>query len=223
MLSLNPRTDLPQFIFDDKFWIPSICQKYDRFLKAKEYPIDDIREVVAESLKSWEIPGLSQNLITQPQFTGDGDLPNDVNIPGYENKRNAQGKTLTLTFRMTDGLINWSCLFEHFWAKLNVEKKLVYSDFPVITRNMYGSKMFTMIFKGAIFESIDGFGVDYSNFDRSYKEFTCTWQLDKFEIDFVPPFQDVKGYDDKSNSVFDIDYDHSEPYICPTPKPSLPK
>lgn len=220
MLSLNPRTDLPHFIFDDNFWIPKICQKYDLLLESKEYPIDDIREVVAESLKSWEIPGLTQEVIKQKQYTGDL-RPNDVNYPAYENKQSATGKTLVLTFRMNDAMINWSCLFEHMWAKLDNDKKLVTSTFPVIVRNQMGLPIFNMVFKDALFTGIEGFGVDYTNFDRSYKEFTCTWELDKFLIDFTPPHQNVKGYNPVTGTTSIIDYNRDEPDVDKPCKPSL--
>lgn len=222
MLSLNPRVDLGQLIFDDKFWIPEICDKYNQFLASRNFPIIDIREVVMESLKTWEIPGLSQTLIKQQQFTGDGTQPSDVNFPDYQNKTAAQGKTLNVTFRMTDAMLNWCCMFEHMMAKLNNDKVLVASNFNVLVRNAYGFGIFSMVFKNCIMTSCDGFGIDYQNFDRSYRDFTCTWEMDKFDIDFTPPRQDTIGYNPETSETFQIPYDHSKPDIKKPCKPSLP-
>lgn len=221
MISLNPRTDLARFLFDDKFWIPAITDKYNQFLNSKAYPMNDIRDVVAESIKSWEIPGLGQTILKQPQFTGDGNQPNDTGTPSYENKIMAQEKELTLTFRMTDGMMNWMCLFEHAWAKLDNPKALVVSNFPIIIYNMYGQPIFNMVFENAIFKSIQGFGVDYQNFDRSMREFTCVWELDKFKVDFTPTRPDVKGYNPATNSTFEIPYTHDEVDVVNPPRPSL--
>lgn len=223
MLSLNPRIDLGQLIFDDKFWIPELCDKYNQFLESKAYPIPDIRSVVMESLQTWEIPGLSQSVIKQPQFTGDGNMPQDVNFPDVQNKITAQGKTLTMTFRMDDAYINWCCMFEHMTAKLNNDKSLVASNFNVLVRNTQGYPIFTMVFTNCIFTGIDGMGIDYQNYDRSFNKFTCTWEMDKFEIDFTPPRQNVKGYDSTSGSTYDIDYNHGKPDIKKPCKPSLPQ
>lgn len=221
MISLNPRTDLAEFLFPDDFWIEAICKKYNQFLKSKEYPIDTIQEVVQESIKTWEVPGLGTQVIKQLQQTGDGNKPNDTNTPSYENRIMAQEKTLTVVFRMTDGNLNWMCLFEHMWAKLDSPKKDVVSTIPIIIRNMYGLPMFNMIFQNALMTGITGFGVDYQNFDRALKEFTCTWELDKFKVDFTPPRQNVKGYDAQKGTTFEIPYDHDEVLVKPPVRPSL--
>lgn len=220
MLSLNPRTDLAEFIFDDKFWVPSICKKYDDHLKSKNYPIDDIREMVAESLKTFEIPGMSSGVTKQLQFV-DG-RPIETNTPDNVNKLQALGKTLQLTFRHTDGYMTYWCLWEHMNAKLDKDKALVVSDFPMIVRNMYGQKMLHVIYKNALCTGIDGLLIDYQNFERSAKEFTMTWELDRWSVEFTPPRQAVKGYNPESNSTFDLT-DNSTPDdpIPNPPRPSL--
>lgn len=120
MYSNNPRNDKFSVVFSDDFFIPEICEKYNKILKKSKYPIDNIQDILLESIQGFETNDHVNNLVEQSIKTNSNGSTS-VSPPTQTDTQNlALNKVVTIIFRHLDGNLNYNFLQELFYKRVEV-------------------------------------------------------------------------------------------------------
>lgn len=182
---LNPRQDLFKFFFPSTVFDDKIIDKYNDFLNQYPYTIDNIVDVINESIQEIELPQFGYQPIEQ--LSG-GNPPQNWYHRSNENIQNLIEKTFTVSMRHGEGYLTYFCMLEHFFKYYSFgEKTPDLGNFPIQTLLADGQIVTTVVFEDVLFTGISGLPLSYSNEDRTFKNFDLTFQYSKLHTTFSIP------------------------------------
>lgn len=200
MLSNNPRADKFSLKLPKTFFKEDIIGKYNRYLSLKNSYFVDIANVVNESIQKIDIPGLSQELITQNTATSAGvGAVGSQDVTHYQDNRPLEeiieNNVLTVTFRHLDSYINYFFLMETFYQMyLSSDSSYTRFDLPVIVYSTENHPQFVALFSKCLFKSISNLNLAYDSVGRDFKDFQCEFQYSDFQVLFELPQGIAKAY-----------------------------
>lgn len=185
---LNPRQDLFSVFLTDQFFEDSIISKYNDFLKQYPYTIDNMSDVINESIQEIELPAFGYQPIEQNSTSGYSALLNYLRP--NENIQNLFEKTFTISFRHTEGYLTYFCMLEHFFQFYDFttgQSKKDLGTLPLQTLLPDGQIVSTINFERVLLTGISGLPLSYSNEDRSFRTFDLTFQYSTLSTSFNVP------------------------------------
>lgn len=193
MLSNNPRQDLFVFRIQPEFFDADIVKKYDALLRQYDMTFDTIESVINESIQGVTFPGFEFTPIEQVQQRNDYS-----SSPEYfrqnENIQSIVQKTITVTFRHVNGYLSYFCLLEHFFKLYSFpETKRHLGTWPIQILDLYGNVVYTLNMKRMLFTGISDLALSYTNTDRSFISFECTFYYSEFDTVFSLPELNLKS------------------------------
>lgn len=202
MLSNNPRADKFSLHLTKTFFKEDIVAKYNRYLSLKNSYFNDISRVVNESIQKVDIPGLSQEIITQNTTSSDGASAGAVgsqDVTHYQDNRPLEeiieNNVLTVTFRHLDSYINYFFLMETFYQMyMSSDPNYTRFTLPVIVYSADNHPQFVAQFSKCLFKSISNLPLAYDSVGRDFKDFQCEFQYSDFQVLFDLPQGTAKLY-----------------------------
>lgn len=183
MRALNARTDQFRFAFPNAMTDKTIDAKYNKYLSHKEYVINDIYEILQESLQEITIGSVSYDPIEQVTRELSG-ASRTVGHRHLDSEKNLiTDKFLTLTFRYADGLINYMYLMEILlkkYSKLNTEKNI--HDAQLFLYDNKGNRVFAWTFRQCHITNLEALSLAYNTGIRDFKTFTVNVYFNEFEV-----------------------------------------
>jgi len=165
-------------------FIPAkVAQRYEGYANSVNYPYLDVSHMIESTLQGVIIPGLTMDTVQQTRQqslqTYKGSRP--VNA-GYD-------KTLTLTFKLIDGYINWSCLHEaiDYYTQIFEPGQPVYwKDLQLYSLDRFGTIINVFTYNRIVFTGLEGLNPSYSNVSPDFQTFTMTFTYNIFDLEFKP-------------------------------------
>lgn len=193
MATLNPRQDLFRYSLPQQFFDKDIIAKYNAYLARFDYEYDSIDDFVNESIQSITLPSFEYTPIEQQSKGGISAFP--VYKPNPQNIQNLPSKTLTVTFRHSDAYITYWLMLEHFFKRYdaNEYKHAHFGSMSVQTLSSLGHIVSTMTFEQSLFTGMSELPLSYSNQDRAFDTFTCTFYYSSFNTSFSIPELNLKS------------------------------
>ena len=194
MLSNNSSSDKFNLLFTEDFFIDSICDKYNLMLKAKNYPLETIQDMIKESIQTVELPGFEYEPLSQTIIDGANATTSSLTVNKTSEQNLAEQKRITVNFRHSDGYLTYFCLLEHYFARYimgvkNVNRK-PFDSMVVSTYSRLNVPMCRLYFKKCLFVSMPQLVMSYSNVQRDFSEFSCGFTYNILETAIEIP--DVK-------------------------------
>lgn len=195
MFSPNPRADKFTTQLPTDFFLPEICEKYNRYIQLQNSYFTTINQVVNESIQTLEIPGLSQELRTETTTSADSGSASGVmtDVTLYPDTRPLEeiieSNTITVQFRHLDSYINYFFLMETFYKMYNQkttndERRFI---LPVTCLSIDNHPVFNVIFSKCLFKGINGLSLGYNQQARDFRTFSCEFAYSDFSVEFDLP------------------------------------
>jgi hypothetical protein len=187
---LNPRQDLFKFRFPSTVVKPKIYEKYNAYLAQVPRVQDDIVAALNESIQGLTLPGVGYTPITQTATRAPGYVKSAQNIISSESVQALMDKTITITIRHTEAYLTYFLMLEVFYDAYDFTtpmKSRTFGTFPVQTLNLAGNPIYTILFKDILFTSISELSLSYTQTDRSFQTFDCTFMFSTFDTTFEIP------------------------------------
>ena len=196
MFSRDPKRNLFDFIFPETFFVKEICEKYNQYLRQREYPLETIEDVLMESLQGFTTPEYGVTLIEQTKrdnvFLG----TQKYEYP-KESVQKMSEKSFQITFRHVEGFITYNFIQEllfHFYrigekdSNLRGEfgnciLKLNRHDGDYISKNTYNQ---------CYILGLGSLDLTYSSITRDFVTFTVNFGYNDLSSSFNIPDLDLK-------------------------------
>jgi hypothetical protein len=189
MFSQNPRADQFKIIIPDDFYVQEITDKYNDLLQQKPFIINNISDLLEESIKTFDTPEFGVNLLEQTA----GNLVGISNVHQQLPKQSldkATEKTFSITFRHTDGYLTYFMMLEHFFYRYKMGKNQDRKNFGTVIVELSlpnGIAVCRLKLNRVNLIGVPALSLDYSNPARDQSMFTCTFGYDTFETTFELP------------------------------------
>jgi len=182
------RKDLFYVEFTKKFIPQEIEDFYRPYVKNMPTQIDSPRVLVESSLQAVTVPSYRFDGVNQSQVDTLNKNSNSTNWRSTINPQEGATKSLTLTFKLLNGYINYwillDTLFFHYDFK-NAEAFI--GDISLRMLDNQENVMFTRVYKDCIFTGISDFELSYSDNIQTFETFTIDLQYSNAETIFANP------------------------------------
>jgi len=181
------RKDLFYVAFPKKFISDGIEEFYKPYVKRMPTYIDSPRELVKATLQAVTIPSIGYAAVDP--FYKEKYSPTAITRQNRAsiNPQDLSDKSITLTFKMINGYVNYWILLDAFnehYDFSNAERYMF--DLPVHILDNDGTVVFSRIFKDCIFTEITEYQLSYSENFAGFDTFSITFNYTTSETKFMP-------------------------------------
>lgn len=203
MLSNNPTGNKFRLSLPTTLFIPSITEKYNRYINLKNTYFKSIDQMVNESIMRVEIPGLQQEVMSQTTVatssTGINSSGPELDVTYYAGTKPLEevqeSNEITLTIRHTDAYMIYFFLLETFYHLYRRDSsKISRFTIPVTCLTNEEVPAFNAVFDKCLYKSISGLNLGYDMITKDFKEFQIVFVYSDFSVDFDLPQGTVKTY-----------------------------
>lgn len=201
MLQPNPAANSYSFALPNDFFIPSICEKYNAFLRNLGGTFINVQDLINESVQSIGLPGFSFEP-TENQTQSQGLNSYVLTPPNSSLYEILDTKELSVSFRLADGYLNYYCLLEHFLFKFMSnrhvndgfdnpaepkEERKMYCNLPVTLLMLNGYPLFTCTYLNCIMCGIDRLDLTFSQQMIDFKDFKIVFRFTGIDCSLQVP------------------------------------
>lgn len=193
---LNSKSNQFKILLPIGFIPDSIEQKYSRFLKRMPTPFPSIRDYVNHSIQSITFPSVSAEVIEQANGRSSYSEPGDDGEMDFltKNPRYIKGsldmsrlldKSFNVTFKLSDGCLNYWILFEVFQEFLQTYNTEQYKpNFLIHYLDSFGYQINTIEYDKILITGISEVEMNYSALTYEFRTFNMTFKYSNFYIKF---------------------------------------
>lgn len=196
-LSLSPRYDLYRLLFDKTFLPEELYAKYSKLINADASVITTPIDYLNESIQAFEMPGISDLVAVQNQYSHNGSAVNshkfnvepkrENNYVSPANPLDLINKEIKVTFRMNHGFYNYFMLYETVFWKITKNPAVQPNDnLTVHILDELGSIISTIYFYDCLITGLDGLTFNYSKMERSTETFDLTLRFNNIDFEYTP-------------------------------------
>ena len=182
------RKDLFYVEFTKKFIPDQIEEFYKPYVKNMPTQIDSPRVLVESTLQGITVPSYQYEGVNQGHVDT---LNNNEITTNWRSTVNAQElteKSLSLTFKLIDGYVNYWVLLDTFFYHYDMKNPEAFiGDISLRMIDTNENVMFTRVYKDCIMTSISDFELSYSENIQTFETFTIGLQYSKAETVFANP------------------------------------
>lgn len=180
------RKDLFYVGFPKDFISKEVESFYMPYVKRMPSYIDSPAELVKGTVQAITIPSFGYSVV-EP-FYKDKYTPTAITRQNRAsiNPQDLSDKSLTITFKMINGYVNYWIMLDTFLEKYDFSNPDAYMfDLPVHIMDNDGNIMFTRIFKDCIFSAVSEFQISYSDNIAGFDTFDITINYTTTEMTFM--------------------------------------
>lgn len=180
-MHLNSKLNQLVFYFPPNFWSKDIIDQYKGFYNQMQLPYDNIDDFVLSTLQSISFPpfkiGTAQQIGyrgSERDYKGAGPLKDDIE------------RKFTLTFKSTEGFMNYMLIWNNMINYLDFRNKTQYFDamhLGILNNEGYLMEMIT--FKKVILTGISNFELNHGMSDPGFNKFTVDFTYNDWDIDLM--------------------------------------
>lgn len=189
MLSLSPRYDLYRFLLPVEFIPEELREKYDAFLAQRPAVINRSIDFLNESIRGITFPGLSDLVVDQPQTSrnrlGRIEPKHDNSTVTTGNPLDKINREITITFRHTQGFLNYFLLFEtifHRICKPENYREGMDLHFDILDED--GKPACRVFLYQCHIDGISGLDLSMDKMDRQSDTFDLTIKFNNIDLEF---------------------------------------
>ena len=180
------RKDLFYIGFPKEFISPEIDAFYKPYVKRMPSYVDSPIELVKGTVQAITIPTFGYDVVEA--FYKDKYTPSAITRQNRSsiNPQDLSGKSLTITFKMINGYVNYWIMLDAFHEKYDFSNPNAYMfDLPIHILDNDGTIMFSRVFKDCIFSAISEFQISYSENIAGFDTFDVTFNYTTTEMKFM--------------------------------------
>lgn len=196
MLSQNPRADNFNIILPMNFFIDEIIEKYNKLLSQKPYPFDNIIDMLAESIQSFDTPEYGIQPVEQNLANANGTSDSYFTLPKQSLQRAADSKTFQISYRHSDGYLTYFMMMEHFFHRLKLGNDdalkpfgTTFLEFKIPT----GEIVYRLKFEHCHLIGVPSLALTYATPSRDFTTFICNFAYTQFQTTFEIPEPKLKS------------------------------
>jgi len=187
---LNSKHNQFVFYFPPNFWYDGVKEQYNDFYKSLLLPYDNVDDYVLSTLQSVSFPGWSISPTRQTGYRG-----SERDYKAAAPVKDVIEKKFSLTFKMTEGFMNYALFQNNAIHYLDHENTIQYFDNMILgLLNNEGFLMETITFKKVIMKGMSSFNLDYSSVDSTFN---------KFNVDFLYNDWDINSMYDQMINLYE--------------------
>lgn len=164
--SLNNRF---RIYFPKNFIYDAIRLRYKNIMENLDFPFENLEDYINSTIIGTTMPGLSDDG-SEEQYNRDGITRK------YKSSKvldNLVDKSFSITFKLTDGFLNWMILYDNMIAHLDhANKKLYLPNIHLQLLDFDKNILCEFVYMEANFAKIDPLELAYSNNTPSMNTFT---------------------------------------------------
>ena len=167
--------------------------KFTPYVDRMPTQIRTARDLVEISLQSITVPSYQYDAVSQGGVDTMNHNEITTNLRGTFNAQDLTQKSLTLTFKLLNGYINYWVLLDTWFYHYDMENPNAdFGDISLNTLDNEGNIMFTRTFKKCLFTGISDFELSYSDNTQTFDTFTIDVQYTLAETSFANPSSQVE-------------------------------
>lgn len=179
MSMLNARANSFYFVFPKGFFPDKIQEKYIDYIKKQPTPYDTITSYMNSSIQSIGFPSMSIDLVEQTRNLG-----KKVNYQSATPVQDLFSKDFEVTFRMSEGFINYFIMLETILDKLNFKNpKIFLMNLPLRILDNEGNIVTSVIFKEVTLTSFTNLSLNYTQNAPSVYTFGVGFRCNYLDIE----------------------------------------
>lgn len=177
---LNAKNNQFVFYFGPNFWCDEVKTKYAEFYKSLLLPYDNIEDYMMSTLQSINFPGIKIDPVKQI-----GTYGRERNYKGSEQIKDTMEKKCTLTFRLSEGFMNYIIFYNNFVRFLDFKNKAQNDEMYTLgVLNNEGFLVSTLKFYYPYITGISDLSLDYTSADNTMNKFTVSFVYNDWDIFF---------------------------------------
>ena len=175
---LNQRQNTFLVLFPATFFSTSLQDKYKFYKKQLIIPYTGLDDFISSTVKSVDFPGWSMDLVRQTRMLGaQQDFKNAVPVKDLMNRK------FTLTFRLTDGYLNYFMFLQNAIDYLDLRnKELYFDDFKFLLLNNEGYLIGHIDFHMLVLHGMSDTKLDYGNMERNFSTFSADFTFNDWNL-----------------------------------------
>lgn len=175
---LNQRQHTFVVLFPDSFFSKELKEKFSFYKKQLLLPYGTIDDYFASTVQSVDFPGWSMDLKRQTRMLGaQQDFKNATPV------KDLMSRKFTLTFRLTDGYLNYFMFYKNAIDYLDFKNKQQYFDnFKFLMLNNEGYMIGYIDFHMLVLHSLSNVKLDYSNMERTLNSFNAEFTFNDWDL-----------------------------------------
>ena len=182
------RKDLFYIEFTKKFIPEQIEEFYRPYIKNMPTQVDSPRDIVEGSLQGITVPSYQFDSVTQGHVDTFNNNEKSTNWRSTLNPQELTEKSITLTFKLLSGYINYWIMLDTFFYHYDMKNpNAVIGDISLRILDKDGLIMFTRIYRDCLLTGISDFELSYSDNIQTFETFTATIQYSSVETIFGNP------------------------------------
>lgn len=187
---LNAKHNNFVILFSQNFFYPEVENRYKPIIQRLKLPYDTTVDFLNACIQSVSFPELNVNIVNQQESQY------NITWRGGKELEPIFDKTLTVTFKLTEGFISYWMLFEQIEWFLTYGKTLPF--WPPMFLSFLDHNGFSLVdftFEQLTPTNLSQFDVNYSNVATEFNTFTLTMKYNRFKI---------KRFDNNEKNIFQI-------------------
>lgn len=170
MSILNSNSSNFIFNFPKGWWHKSVMDKYDPYVRRMPIPYETVEKYMAYAIQSVTFPTISMDIVTQTRNLGKRqDMKNSTPVQDLFNRE------VTITFKTTEGHINYFIMLENILCYLNFGHEEMYLDEMYFRAlDAEGHVVTTVKYDKVFFKNLSEISLSYSDNNPDFKTFSVT-------------------------------------------------
>jgi hypothetical protein len=187
-MRLLNRKDLFYVEFTNKFIPEEIENFYKPYIKSMPTQIESPRKLIETSLQGVSVPSSRYDAVSQHGVDTFNKNAIYRNLRSTFNPQELSEKSLTLTFKLLNGYINYWILTDTFNYHYDMKNpNAVIGDISLRILDSDGLIMFTRVYKDCLLTGISDLELSYSENLQTFETFTITVVYSTTETTFANP------------------------------------
>lgn len=189
MFSLDPRPDLFKIAIPDEFFDDEIIVKYNMMLKQKNYVFDDFKDVINESVQSFDIPAFGYTAVTQEQKATAYANIEHAYVPAQSEQKMTDNQ-FSISLRHSEGYLTYWCMLEHLLKKYQLGpdgNRTPLSSLPLQALDYKQRTIAELHFEKVLFTGLDAISFGYNQLRPQFSTFTMSFAYSTFKTKFTIP------------------------------------
>lgn len=181
----RPRGDLFQILLPTDFIPDPIRVLWQPYIERMPTVINNVDDFINESIQSIEPPPLDYEPVEQQTWDKGSNASYTQKHKSSIHSQDLPDKTLSITFRMTDGYANYWILKQSLMWRFQHEQRPPYLEWlKILALDIDGYIMTQEKYMDLNFRGISGYRLSYSNVQQDFQTFECTFSFSQSNFQY---------------------------------------
>lgn len=181
----RPRGDLFQLIFPPDFIPENIRRIWQPYIERMPTVIEDVDSFIAESVQTVSLPPVNYEPVEQQSYEKTSHTSYTKKHKSPIHSQDLPDKSISVTFRMTDGYANYFILKQSLVWRFDHEQRPPYLPWiKVLAFDVEGNIMTQEQYVDVNFHGLDEYSLSYSDVQQNFQTFNAAFSFSRSEFKY---------------------------------------